>query len=373
MKKSVVIILFIIFIFSCKSISDHIHKNDQAQNPKIKSEEIDGKKVDFIFTGAPRNENGNNVLRYEVQFRIKLPYDDVIVSYMLYDEDGNTIRSSGTIKPGIINALNKEYFLKEYFTDKYCFSKIKYILRITGKNMDAAEYKGEYTDLSLPLTEIKIGPMLTKNIGEKLHVSMMIDVSIDRCNNIKWIHFIPPTMDSYWDLPSKKSGSKINAAGSIYEKNKNYLNNGLYILQVNLGLFGFREKKINIIDLYNNTKGPNYGLPVAYERSQDKHYIKLDIDLLEKIEHLELWIYKNIQGEDQKIGIAKFLTPSPVISKNELKDMIIDDFGNKMKIRYNDIYSYVVYLYSGELSGLKYVSISKAYTFEIKGFNFFDL
>lgn len=368
--RKIFFVSFLLFILlSCKSINDSKVSIKQRQE-KIQFFEIS----DFYFSINEKNvrviENKRYQIDYDYLFRFKNKDGNFNISYTLYDEDMNVILKEKNIKPLIDGRRRNGYIIKKDFKDIFYYSKIYFRMKILIDN-EKKEYTGEFKNPVLPDIKINIGPIISSYIDEKFNVSLLINISIKNCRTIRSIRFIPPSEDSFWEIPWEYDFNEIIAKGNIYERDNNYLENGDYLLQIDLDKYGILEKNIKIKDFFNNEKGPNYGMPIAYESAHDKNHIKLDIDLLEKIDFMELWIFKIINDEMQKIGTAKFLTSIETISKKVLRELVKDDFENKVKIKYNKEYFYKVYLYSKEFNGISYLSISEPFKFSIQGFDFF--
>jgi hypothetical protein len=364
MKKYILFFLLFLTLFSCKSTNDI---NQTNQNEIIK----------FSYTVNPdesiKNNNEFYKVTYHYNFEINNSESKFFIDYCLFDENENMILKKEGISPKKNNSKKNSYTVEDKFFDSLSYSKIKYLIKIKSSgNTNVKQYIGEYFNNKIPgIAACNIGPVISKYIEKKANVSLRINLQLTNISGLSWIHFIPPGHDSFWEIPWQVTSDGGSADGMIYEKTNNFLHNGDYILQLNFDKFGIIQKEVKIIDIYNNQKGLNYGFPIANELDNDKKSIKLDVSMMEKIDFMELWIFEKINDNMQKIGIAKYLTPTNVISKNELSNLIKDDFNNKIKLKNNKEYFYQVYLYSKEFNSIKYIAISDIYSFKLYGFLFF--
>lgn len=365
-------ILTIIFIQACKTMPDNTSNSDLDPVEHIKDVqfEFNGFHYEIDRENTEITDQGLHKLNYTLVFSFRNKNNKFTASYEIRDIDDNILVKKEGVSPLQKDGKLQEYVIEDNYTSVFSHSQLKYTLTIE-KNDEQRDYEGNFINENFPtLTDFTIGPIISKHVDNKIHVSLSLELIILNCSDITWIRLIPPSYDSYWNIPWVIEDDIIKATGTIYDKNKTSIRNGNYILQINYGEYGNIEKELMIIDFFNNKKGANYGLPVSNLEKEEKNQILLDINLIEKAHTMELWIYSKINDELQKIGTARYNTPVINISKKGLKDSIYDDFGNQVKIKNNKEYYFQVYLYSHEFNGIEYISISDIYPFKIKGFPF---
>lgn len=378
MTKYLFIIFILLLLITCKTTIKKEESNKKSSDFKsnIFERDVNFEFIEFDFSivedkSVVSDEEIYNV-NYNISFRFRNRNNNFFVNYKLFDENNNVLLERKNVKP-IKDKIKKNNFLiTDNFLDTLYHSRIKYYLSVEIDN-EKKEYEDEFLNKLFPLLdEFSFGPIITKYEDNKVNFSLLINLALKNCREVKWIHFIPPSLDSYWNIPWENNFFEIIASGVIYEKDKNFIENGKYILQINLDKYGIIQKEIEIVDFFNNKTGPNYGLPIASEIEADKNHIRLDMNLLEKIDFMEIWLFSHIGANLQKIGVAKYLTPIEIVSKKELKNMVKDDFDNTVKLKYNKEYTYKVYLYSKEFNNIKYVSISDPFPIKFHGFSFFS-
>jgi hypothetical protein len=308
--------------------------------------------------------------RLAFSFRNKTPFFSA--GYTVTDNDGNILIEKENVKPVKAEKRDYTYTIEDTFTDIFTHNQLHYILTIKYGN-ETRDYQGLLENSTIPaLDEITFGPFITRYRDNSVSTSLAVTCRITNSRDVEWIRLIPPSLDSFWNIPWKTEMNSILASGTVSDQEtQNQLNNGDYVLQINLGPAGTIQREFAVHDFFNNTTGPNYGLPIANELDSGKDAITLDIDLLEKVERIEIWVYAVYGDREQKLGTAKFSTASEVISKKEIRDLLIDDFGNKIKVKNNKQYEYRIMLYSKEFNGLQYLSISDKYPITFQGFLFF--
>jgi len=83
---------------------------------------------------------------------------------------------------------------------------------------------------------------------------------------------------------------------------------------------------------------------------------------------MELKLFSKIEDSLQNIGKVEILNVTNELIKKELINMFLDDFGNKIKIKYNEKYYYQIYLYSKVFNDISYISISDYAPLIFQGF-----
>ncbi len=375
LKNIIYLLLLFIIIISCKSINNKIKETKKGNNKEVEDykEKFTFQYLSFNysinFEESKIKKNDIYELKYEIIFKFINNNSNFKVKYTLFDENNNKIIFKDNIKP--IKDFNEDniYIIKDYFNDIISYSKIKYSL-IVEKDKGINEYNGDYQNLSIPsLSNFNIGPILSKYINNKLNVSLSVSLQIINCNYVKWIHLIPPSLTSYWNIPWNIKVNEIIANSVVYEENKNFIENGKYILQINLDKNGIIQKEIEIIDLAGNKIGENYGLTIINVEKIDKKMIKLESLLFNKLDYLEIWIFEN-NYERERIGFVK-INPVEEVYFENIMNKIKDNNGNSIKIEYNKDYKFKIYSFSKEINNIKYVSISDEYTFNIYKFKLF--
>jgi hypothetical protein len=372
LRKIFLFIFIILTLFDCKTINNKENK----KNSNIKNELKQEKEIFFDFLGfdysvSPEDSIAKNENIYQIKYNLNFKFKTtkkIILNYKIFDEENNLLLNKSNIETKQIS--KNEALVKDSFFDNFNYSTLKYSIQAYN-DKKSIDLTGDFNNSNLPILEyIKLGPIITKNDNRKVNISFFTEVSIKNCRDLIWIRLIPPDESSFWIISTKQDSSGY-VGNAVINENKNFIENGNYLIQINLGKLGFIQKSIEITDFFNNQKGPNYGLPTVEEISSDKNYLKLDINLLNKIENMEIWLFS--EKNDQRSGIANFVSPEGNISKKDLFVMFKDDSKNSIKLKYNKKYYYRVYLYSKEINGMKYISISNLLPITFQGFNFFGL
>jgi len=327
---------------------------------------------EFYVTGNELSENNNPFceLTYDFIFKFTNKNDFFKVNYILYDSNDNILSSMDSLLPQS-TSIEDQYIINGNFKSSLCFNKIKYYISIEI-NDKKYEFNGEYINEKLPyIDNVDIGPIISRKINNKNSVLLNLSIILKNIDNIKWIRVIPPSIDFYWELPWDVDDNNILAEGSIYDKNKSFIQNGKYIIQINLGEYGVIQKEINIIDIFGNDTGANYGLPTALLLKENKNEIRLEINLKDKIDHMEIWLFKKTDIKSGRIGLVKYDKPVDFIIKKDFKNLIVDNEGKNIRLESNQDYYYKIYLYSNEYNNIKYISISDTYILKYKELKYF--
>ena len=371
--KYYILIFIILFIFNCKSLGPKNKKQTNTEKKyHEKVEDLAFVNFNYSINTEESNLKQNDIyeIKYLINFKFKSKNNNFKISYTLYDENNNTIIKKEQLKPMKDNYEKNIYFIKDFFRDIINYQKIKYLVTVNINNKNI-EYTGEYENLTTPkLTDFNIGPIISTYVNNKLNISLSINLKLINNKGIKWIHFIPPSLDSYWDITWDVNYLKYEVTVNklVHEENSNYIENGKYLLQINLNKYGLIQKEIEIIDISGNKDNKNFGLPIINVENIDKKKIKLDTLLLDKIDFIELWFYdKDI---NKKIGYAK-LKPKDEILIDYLIKQVKDENNKIVKIKYNKEYKVKIYSYSKEINGIKYISISDSFILNIKKFKLF--
>ena len=372
--------------FENKSNIEKNEKNEKnekirnnTENDKLKNETTEKYEIDFIDFSVSINPSDSirysenlYLTVYELKFEFINKDFNFFIELTLRDNDGNILLENKKLTPTLNAFKNHSYLFYHKLTEKFTYSKLKYSIRAYNSDGYIKEYRGDYFIEKQPeIKNIEIGPFITSSINNKLVNSIAVNIEINNFNNIEWIRLIPPKRDSFWEIPWTADGVQAKASGAIIEKNSDSLENGAYILQINFLQLGIYQKEIIIRDLYGNDRGSMRGFPVAAEIESQKNAVKLDINLSSNLDYMELWLYEKTGESMRKAGISKFRSPSENISKNEIRDLLRDDYKNRVKINYSSEYYYQIVLYTYEFNGMKFVSISRYYPIKFYGiFNF---
>ncbi|OHD11671.1 MAG: hypothetical protein A2086_15985 [Spirochaetes bacterium GWD1_27_9] len=377
MKNIFIVIILLLIVFSCKTKPEIKNDNKNTKVTKIikdnnKTTKIDTKKeekiekyVEFEFLGFnysfyPEESVLSDGNIYKVNYTLNFNFKNNLAfycDYKIFDEENNLIleKNNVSVQKDSINENN--FFINDKFSDFISHSNLRYYLKVYIDNK-TDELVGEFQNQEMPILEdVNIGQIVSKYENKKLILNLFLNIAIKNPKDLKWIRLIHPSNSFYWNIPYENNEQFIRLNASLVDKrHQNYIDNGEYIAQINLGKYGVIQRNIEIIDFFDNKKGANYGLPIANQLDQDKNNIKLDISLIEKINSMELWIYD--EKTQKKLGVAKYLTPKNIIAKKELFDMFFDETGNQIKLEYNKKYLYQIYLYSNEYNKINYISAS---------------
>jgi hypothetical protein len=377
MKKTLTVVLaFLLLLFSCKSVADNGSHQTEKKNPSTEHEadpffELGGFEYSIDPGNSVRKQDDIYDMVYDIGFVFKTN-KPVGLTFKIYDIDNNLLYEKKDIKSGGVSLEKKEFTFKDRFTDSFSHSILLYYLdvEINKKNY---EYTGEFENTSVPsIEDCSAGHVITKYENRKINVSFYIDLRIKNCSEVTWVRLIPPSKQYYWSLQTKPDGDSMTANGVISDaKHINYIDNGTYILQINLGRLGIIQKEIDLTDYLGNKSGPNYGMPVASEKNSDKNGINLNIDFPDKVDYYEIWLFEDNARNSRKLGSAKFEAAATSLPKKELFESFFDDSDNRVKLKYNKKYYYRIYLYSKEINGLKYISISDPISVTFQGFSLF--
>jgi hypothetical protein len=287
----------------------------------------------------------------------------------LTDEDNKIIIKSSNERASF--AGNHSYILNKKYKSLFLKNKINYSIIVKLGNSEKF-YRGLYINESLPdLLLMEIGPVITSCIANKNQVNINTKLTINNCSNVKWIHLIPPSINYYWEIPYTIENNTVNAGGLIFDNDKSYISNGNYILQINFERLGVIQKDINIIDIYGNSKGKNYGLPLNAFIIDDNEKIIIKPEILSKIDYIEIWFYMQIGGEYQKLGINKITKLNEIILKKDLRSNIYSDDNKQIKLKDNTEYFYRIYVYTVKFNNIYYQSMSELKSIEFKKFKYF--
>lgn len=364
--KKIFIYCFIIILTTCQS-GNKIKKVETDKNI-ITEKDTELKFIDLTYftEKAGNNNNDFNNINYNIEIKLKGNISLNQLDYSISDENDKILLNKKNIKPKIEN--NDTFIINDTFISKLSYNKLKYIINTIIKN-EKKEISGEVLNKDFPvIQDLTIGPIISQYIDNKLNVSLNINAVINNCNYLKWIRLIPPSQNYFWDIPWIKEELLIKANAVIYEKNKNFLDNGNYILQINFDKYGVYQKNLEIIDYLNNSKGANYGIPIPYIISDEKEFLKLKIFDTNSIDFIEVWLYTKENEEYLKLGIAK-INPENIINKKDLKESFFDDENKKIKIKNNYIYYAKIKLNSKNFNNFNYLSISDYFQLKFHGFS----
>lgn len=385
MKKIFLLLLSLSIVVGCKTIEnreDNLPQDNNRQEHEQESPVTQEKEVEFEFISSSFSVNEEeaelderNFYKplYELEFRFLSSNTHFKADLEVYDSSNELLYTVSELLPELIDKEESLYAIRASFHDFFLHRELRFKLDVSEKEQ-LYELAGDLTtDQALPLIEKQIiGPVLTTYINQKLNTRLFLEITMANTDRVEWVRVIPPDQKSYWDLPWKRTNEQVIASGPIGDsKHANYIENGTYLLQISFGKTGLVQEEFSLVDFFNNERGPNYGLPVATQVETDKNEIKLDINLMEKLDYMEIHLYGDVNGTNKKLGIATFYSPLEVIPKKELMKMVNDEFGNRVKLKYNRDYQYELYLYSKRYNDLDYVSISKRYKLTFQGFGFF--
>ncbi|MCG8569912.1 MAG: hypothetical protein MJB14_07205 [Spirochaetes bacterium] len=382
--------LIIFLMVSCKTTPDRQeHSADESSENNL-TEKINFEFINFSFQVIPEesqiSENNFYSVPYQIDFLFQNKNANFTVDLEIYDQSNKVIYQNNGLIPE--RQEKNQFLVKDKFTDLFLNRTLRFRLIAHYQNK-REEYSGEYTLQELPyLDKLTIGPIISQYKNNVVNTGLLFHIEIKNTDTVEWIKIIPPSQDKSWNaqwkieekMDSDQGGlpdhlenkNVIVAKGSILDsKHFNYIENGEYIIQINFGTRGIIQQNFTITDLFNNEKGPNYGIPIVIQKGSDKNSLFLEVSLIEKLDYMEFHLFDNISGVEQKIGVAKIFTILEEINKKELKKMFYDDFNNQLKLKNNKDYYYQVYLYSKEFNGIKYISISKSYKIVFQGFSLF--
>lgn len=376
---------FCFIFFSCNSLNVKTTESFNFNNTidKVKKKQNIQKKAKFKFLGFFYTINYKQNIKmqdngiYEIPYKFLFEFENItpktsnfILEYTIFDANREVLLS-GKQSNLIKDKFNpNQYNIEIQYIDSFSYSKLFYEIKII-QSKTTKKYTGEYVNKHMPqLTSLSFGPIVSQIINEEFIVSLGLSLSLENVKEIVWIRLIPPTLNSYWNIQWKKDKNNIEAFASVtFPKHKNYIDNGIYILQINLGKYGVIQKNYDASDILGNKEGANYGLFIVDELDNDMNNIYLSIDELTKINFLELHFFK-YNDKNFEIGKIAINNPKKTISKQYLKNLIVDDKGKVVKFSPNTKYYYQIFTYSKEINNIKYISISKKYLFSISEFDF---
>lgn len=379
MKKRVCLFLFSIFLFSCNTVNDNVIHNlsKESNNKEIFYNNKNTQEKDFKIElikfnfDIEQKKNFNSIneiykIKYVIIIVLRSNNHNFNISYSIYDEEMNPLLEKKMVEP---KRKDSFFIIYDSFFDYFCYRQIYYNIEIE-KNGKIKSFKNQVINEKMPfIKNFEIGHILTF-IEEKtnaIKTNLSLNISIENTKEVKWIKVIPPDEKSFWDIPFKHENNSISAIGNLnYKKHPSYIENGNYILQINLGEFGIIQKSIKIVDIFNNQKGANYGLPIVSELKSNKDLIILNLTLIDKIEKIEFVLFEKNNNEFTKLGKKEFYKIDNTILK---KDLIFKNEDDEfIKIKYNYKYYYKIILYSKKINNLEYISISKFIPIVFSGF-----
>lgn len=294
-------------------------------------------------------DNGFYLVTYKVSVAVENVTASGDIEMVFYDKNENIIYKNS------IHADKNEMVLDLSFSDYILYDTIKYRVKIPG--MD--ELAGEVLPLNEPAeNSIKITSVYTEMKSNKLKTSLIIggDLKVDGLKP-EWIRFIPPNAEFYWRLPftTPQEGNRLMIDATLGDsKHPNYIENGKYVLQINYGPYGLIQKEFDVVDLYGNKSGPNYGLFIPAEERADTEAIYMspgDRKIVNKIKIV-------ILSGNEVVGERFYPGDTLKIDKKELFETLIDRNGGRAKLQFNKEYNYRIYIFANTADGLEYMSSS---------------
>jgi len=394
-KKNIIYILIILSIFNCTTIKknreskinqkEYNEENKQSDNneynsniniPKDKIEDINFVAFSFSNVIDKAIPTSKNIYKTCYEFYFRFIYkDNFMVSYKIFDEDNNLLFYIDNDNAKLLDYENNIYEIKNSFYDHTLHSFFRFKLDVKNDDNDDNElnFVGDFNIKDIPLLKnINVGPFISKYDPKSNQSLLKINLTVTNSTLPVWARLIPPTSDFFWNLDMKQIYNNVFISGVIADnKHQNYLLNGEYILQLNFGKLGMIEKIINIVDVFNNKNGPNYGIPIAMEENNDKNFIKINITRMDLIDHLELIIYEKEDIDYKKLGTISIRDNFSKIEKKDIFNNFENDEGNKVVLKYNKKYYYQISLHSRPFD-IEYVSLSPYFPITFIGFGFFN-
>lgn len=373
------IILIIFYFFACVSTKEKLNeKIEQNDNKEIKAQ-IESKveeKIDLLLLSQNISANSSGKvdndffnIKYNIELSFKTDYSVKKVDIKLTDSYSNQLNEK--IKIDYNKAESNLYHIKADFISKLSYKKINYLLMVTFKDGTFKEVNGELDNKLFPsVEELFFGPVISQYVNNKLRVSLKVKIYISNCLSIKWARVIPPSKDFFWELPVIDDAAFLKCEGILYDKDNNYISNGKYIIQLNFGEYGVYEKELVLTDYLGNIKGINYGLPVLEKIVYDKENLNLNLPLLDKIDELEILIFSEIKTGVEPYFLGSFKTiPVNAIPMKLLKESFLNSDGKKVKLLNNHQYLIKINVYSKNINGVTYLSMSDYMPIKFFGFS----
>lgn len=377
------------FFSGCGSSPERNDRNNSSseRNSEDKNEtntgtvEKDGVEIvrsEFSFDPEKSGLSDNALYQIEYDFALYCRNLDnqVKAGCTVFDDQDNVIYSAEDIKP--VRESRGVYKIAFTFQDIFLHNTLKYRLTLNDHGEEDI-FEGDIRNFLIPYCDtIGFGPIVTEELSGAIRTSLFVDFDIitpdhDFFDKVVWIRLIPPSQDFFWDIPYETEDSRLACSGSVYDSGKgNYLENGLYILQINLGKTGVIQKELVLTDFFSNNQGPNYGLSVASPTGIDRNTIKLDINLKSKIEYIELEFYDKSGSEYKKAGRARVEKVTEAISKKEVFKAVVDEHNNPVELEKNREYYFKINLHSSLYHNVRYISISKFYKITFEQFGIFQ-
>ena len=378
MKLLFFISLLLLLIFTgCKSSSMHIRVNNIPDNYTVLQEDdsskiiFEMKKIELDIDPSMSVKQNNGL--YKVHYKISINttgFGELTCSF--YDENNFLLYTSDLVK-----VTKRSKPLTFTFDDFIFYSTIKYTVSLKNENNSINEYEGFLNKPGFPdYPQIQFGPVITESLDKERVTSLLINLEMNTKNNtVESLKIIPPSEDFFWELQYEvdTETSLLTSNGKInFSDHKHYIENGIYIVQLSLGTLGIIQKPFQVIDIYGNEKGPNYGFMVPIERNSSRDRIELILNDTNHISDIELFLYSNENSETKPVGSMKTTIISDSLLKKDVLSGISDSEGKRVKLKYNENYYYKVVLTTNEINSLQYLSTSEMNKIIFYGFNIFN-
>lgn len=358
-------------------------RDKEGRGNEVEKEEILVVRSEFSYNPENNRLSDNNLydILYDCAIYVRNIEKQTQVECSIFDSQDNRIFTSSDLQ--FVKESKGLYKIVFSFEDIFLHNSLRYELNLSGpeyKEDESIRLSGEIKNLLVPYCEnIGFGPIVTEELPAAIRTSLFIDFNIitpdsSLFDKVEWIRLIPPSQDFFWNIPYEHIAEEnlLQCSGSVYDSGKgNFIENGLYILQINLGRSGIIQKELSLTDFFSNSEGPNYGLSVASPTAIDRHNVKLDISLKSKIEFIELEIYEKRGNDYQKLGRARFDKAPELLAKQDIYEAVVDEYNNSIELEKNKDYYFKIYLHSSAYHKVRYISISKMYKIKFQQFGIF--
>ncbi len=378
MKLLYYISLSLLLIFTgCKSSSAYTRVVNEQKEYTVQHEDdlsksiFEMEKIELDIDPSLSVKQNNGL--YKVQYKINIhTIGSGELTCSLFDENNFLLYTSDLIK---VTKRSKPVTFT--FDDFIFYNAIKYKILLKNKNNSIIEYEGILNKTDFPdYPHVQFGPVITESFNKERVTSLLINLEMNTKNNtVESLKIIPPSEDFFWELQYNvdTETSLLTSNGKInFSDHKHYIENGTYILQLSLGTLGIIQKTFEVIDIYSNEKGPNYGFMVPIEKNNSRDRIELILNDINHISDIELFLYTIENSETKPVGSLKTTIISDTLLKKDILSGIIDSDGEKVRLKYNEDYYYKVVLTTNEINSLKYVSTSEMNKIIFYGFNIFN-
>ena len=162
----------------------------------------------------------------------------------------------------------------------------------------------------------------------------------------------------YWELTETEY--KDYEGLVLFSQHPDYLDNGVYTLQISLFNYGIIEKTFVLNDVYGNLQGPNYGLMLPYQIDNSRSQIQLVLHNEAMIAELEFELY----DINTLAPISSFIS-TQIKNVYQKKELLYEFKRHAIKKQFamNTDYYYIVRSKTNTINGFQFEASSEMMPF----------